>query len=507
MSVGYDIRNIPAHPAESGAQSIRRGACTCAGRIMQLWNPQERSAAVSRHLWRTYVLPRFTLSQLLIGNGRLVTRDPAQSYFDNGCVAIDGNRVAEVGKTDEVRAKYPGAEWVDAQGGVIMPGMICTHNHIYSAFARGLAIRGYSPQNLMDILKGMWWTIDTCLNREETKWSAYAVYLECIRNGTTTVFDHHASFGEIEGTLFEIADVAKELGIRSCLCFEVTDRNGKDAMEKAVKENEDFILAAQKDTTGMLAGMMGMHAPFTLSDATIEYCKEHTPEGAGYHIHVAEGIEDVQDSLKKYGKRTVERLYELGILGPLTIAGHCVYVSNREIGILKDTNTMVVHNPESNMGNAVGIGPVIQMVQQGILMGLGTDGYTNDMFESYKVANIIHKHNLQDPGAAWAEIPQMLFYGNAEIGGRYFKDAPLGVLKEGAAADVIVTDYIPDTPMDSANANSHILFGMCGKSVTTTVVDGRVLMKDRRILVADEDEILARCRESAAKLWQNVNSK
>ena len=445
------------------------------------------------------------MSQLLIGNGRLVTRDPAQSYFENGCVAVEADRILEVGKTDELRAKYPEAEWIDAGGGVIMPGMICTHNHIYSAFARGLSIKGYSPQNLMDILKGMWWTIDVHLDREETKWSAYAVYLECIKNGTTSVFDHHASFGEIDGTLFQIADVAKELGVRSCLCFEVTDRNGEEAMHRAVKENEEFILAAQKDDTGMLAGMMGMHAPFTLSDASIEYCKEHTPEGAGYHIHVAEGIEDVQDSLKKYGKRTVERLYDLGILGPLTIAGHCVYVSKHEIGILKDTNTMVVHNPESNMGNAVGCGPVLQMEQAGVLMGLGTDGYTNDMFESYKVANILHKHNLADPGAAWAEIPHMLFFGNAEIAGRYFKKAPIGVLKTGAAADIIVTDYIPDTPMSSDNVNSHILFGMNGRSTTTTIVNGKVLMKDRKIIVADEDEILARCRESAAKLWADVN--
>lgn len=445
------------------------------------------------------------MSQLLIGNGRMITRDPAHPFYKNGCVAIEADHIIEVGKTDEIREKYPDAEWIDAHGGTIMPGLICTHNHIYSAFARGLSIKGYNPHNLMDILEGMWWKIDSLLTNDETKWSAYAVYLECIKNGSTTVFDHHASYGEIEGSLFTIADVAKELGIRSCLCYEVSDRNGQRNMELAVQENEQFILAAQKDESGMLAGMMGMHAPFTLSDESIEYCKEHTPQGAGYHIHVAEGIGDVEDSLKKYGKRTVDRLFDLGILGPLTIAAHCVHVSPHEIGLLKDTDTMVVHNPESNMGNAIGCGPVMNMVHEGLLMGLGTDGYTNDMFESYKVANILHKHHLCDPGAAWAEIPHMLFDNNPKIAGRYFKKHPLGVLAPDAAADVIVTDYIPDTPMDAGNANAHIVFGMSGKSVETTVVNGRVLMRERKVLVCNEDEILANCRESAAGLWKKVN--
>lgn len=435
----------------------------------------------------------------------MVTRDSAQPYLRDGCVAIEADHILEVSETAALRAKYPDAEWVDANGGVIMPGIICTHNHIYSAFARGLSIKGYNPKNLMDILKGMWWKIDSLLTKEETKWSAYAVYLECIQYGTTTVFDHHASYGEIEGTLFTIADVAKELGIRSCLCYEVSDRNGQKNMELAVQENEEFIKYALQDQSGMIAGMMGMHAPFTLSDASLEYCKEHTPEGAGYHIHVAEGIDDVEDSLKKYGKRTLERLYDLDILGPLTIAGHCVHINPHEMRLLKDTDTMVVHNPESNMGNAIGCGPVMRMVHEGILMGLGTDGYTNDMFESYKVANILHKHQLCDPGAAWAEVPEMLFVNNPKIAGRYFKKHPLGVLKEGAAADVIVTDYIPDTPMDAGNANAHILFGMMGKSVVTTVANGRVLMKDREILVADQKEILEKCRASASALWKTVN--
>jgi len=440
---------------------------------------------------------------LLIGNGRLLTRDQG-NYIENGAVAIDGNLILEVGETAKLKQKYSEAEWIDANGGVIMPGLVNTHNHIYSAFARGLSIKGYNPHDFNDILEGMWWKIDRLLTKENDSLSAQAVYIDCIKNGVTTVFDHHASYLDIPGSLDTIADAAKQLGVRSNLCYEVSDRDGKAKMTEAVLENERMILRANADDSDMLKGMMGLHAAFTLSDETLALCKQHTPSYTGAHIHVAEGPGDQVDSLHKYGKRIVERLYENGILGEKTLAIHCVHVSPAEMAILKQTNTMVVHNPESNMGNAVGCGPVIRLFQEGILLGLGTDGYTNDMLESYKVGNIIHKHNLCDPTVAWGEIPAMLFENNPRIAGRFFRK-PLGVLKAGAYADVIVTDYDPLTPMDGGNANGHILFGMNGRSVVTTVCNGKVLMKDRKVLVADEKLVMQECRKSAAKLWQSIN--
>lgn len=440
---------------------------------------------------------------LLIGNGRLVTRDNGL-FIENGAVVTDGNLILDVGETDALRARYPQAEFIDANGGLIMPGLINTHNHIYSAFARGLSIKGYSPRDFGDILEGMWWKIDRLLTKENDSLSAYAVYIDCIKNGVTTVFDHHASYFDIPGSLDTIADAAKDLGVRTSLCYEVSDRDGEVKMKEAVLENARMIRRAEGDSSDMLKGMMGLHAAFTLSDETLALCKSHTPETTGFHIHVAEGPGDQIDSLKKYGKRIVERLWEQGILGEKTLAVHCVHVSPAEMRILKETDSMVVHNPESNMGNAVGCGPVIRLFEEGILLGLGTDGYTNDMLESYKVGNIIHKHNLCDPTVAWGEIPAMLFENNPLIAGRFFS-RPLGVLKKGAYADVIVTDYDPLTPMDGTNANGHILFGMNGRSVVTTVCNGKVLMRDRKVLVADEAAVMSECRKSAAKLWQSIN--
>ena len=440
---------------------------------------------------------------LLIGNGRMITRNKDQ-FYEDGAIVIEANLIHDIGATDDMRRQYPDAEFIDAKRGVIMPGLINTHNHIYSAFARGLSIKGYSPKNFNDILEGMWWTIDRKLSLENDRLSAYAVYADCIKNGVTTVFDHHASYGHIPDSLDAIAEAAAALGLRTSLCYEVSDRDGKEKMMQAVLENERFIRRAADDKTDMLKGMMGLHAAFTLSDATLALCREHGGAEAGFHIHVAEGPADVQDSLHLYGKRIVHRLYDNDILGAHTLAIHCVHVNRAEMELLCDSDTMVVHNPESNMGNAVGCGPVIQLFNKGILLGLGTDGYTNDMLESYKVGNIIHKHHLCDPTVAWREIPAMLFVNNALIAARFF-DKPLGILKKGAYADVIVTDYDPLTPMDGGNANGHILFGMNGRSVVTTVCNGKVLMKDRVLTGIDEAALMAKCRESAKALWTSIN--
>jgi putative selenium metabolism protein SsnA len=441
---------------------------------------------------------------ILIGNGKVITRDSSRPLIENGAILVEGTRIKKVGTTEELKAEFPNAGWVNAKGGLIMPGLINTHNHIYSAMARGLSINGYHPQGFLDILDGLWWTLDRHLTLEQTKQSAIATYIDCIKNGVTTVFDHHASYGSIEGSLFTISDAAKELGVRTCLCYEVSDRDGEDKMRASVKENADFIGYAAKQTDDMTKAMMGMHAQFTISDKTFDLCRQNTPDNVGYHIHVAEGIEDLHASLKQHGKRIVNRLMDEGILGPKTLAAHCIYINPQEMELLKETDTMVVHNPESNMGNACGCPPTMEIFNRGILTGLGTDGYTNDMFESYKVANILHKHSLCDANAAWGEVPAMLFEGNAKIANRYF-DTPLGILQEGAAADIVIADYDPLTPLNENNINSHMLFGLTGNKVVTTMINGKVVMRDRELLFIDEAKAMADCREQAALLAKSIN--
>ena len=440
----------------------------------------------------------------LIGNGRLFTRDEKNSYFENGAVVWEGNTIVEVGEFEALKQKYADAEFIDAKGGMIHPAFINTHEHIYSALARGLSIKGYAPNGFLEILDGLWWTIDRNLDNDLTKLSAEATYLECIKNGVTTIFDHHASFGEISGSLFAIEEAARDFGVRSVLCYEISDRDGKEKAHAAIKENVDFAKHALSLKDDFIKGMMGMHASFTISDETMELCRKEKPKEIGYHIHVAEDILDLHRCLKEHGKRIVDRLYDWDVLGEKTLLAHCIYVNPHEMDLIRDTNTMVVHNPESNMGNACGCPPTMEIVHKGILTGLGTDGYTHDMIESWKVANILHKHHLVDPGAAWAEVPEMLFQGNARIANRYF-EKKLGVLENGAAADIIIADYIPPTPMNAGNLNGHMLFGMNGRSVVTTVGNGKVLMKNRELQGIDEERCLAKIREGAARLEKKIN--
>ncbi len=444
------------------------------------------------------------MPMILLGKGTVITRDAQNPLVENGGVLIDGTKIKKIGDYDALKAEFPDAEEIDAHGKLVMPGLINAHEHIYSALARGLSVNGYDPKGFLDILDGMWWTIDRHLTLDQTYVSAVVTYIDSIKSGVTTVFDHHASFGHIEGSLFKIVEAAEKLGVRTCLCYEVSDRDGMDKAKAAVKENADFIKYASKQDKDMVKAMMGMHAQFTLSDETLALCRENMPEGVGAHIHVAEGIEDLHDCLHKYGKRIVNRLMDHGLLGPQTLTAHCIYVNEQEMDLLKETDTMVVHNPESNMGNACGCPPTMRIFEKGILTGLGTDGYTHDMFESYKVANVLHKHSLCNANAAWAEVPAMLFEGNAKIANRYF-ETPLGVLKEGAAADVIVVDYDPPTPLTKDNINSHMLFGVNGTMTQTTICNGQVLMKDRELLVIDEEKAMADSRQAAMDLAKSIN--
>ena len=441
----------------------------------------------------------------ILANGKLITRDPANGYLPDGGVVIEGTKIKEVGKTAELKAKYPEAEFIDAKGGVIMPAFINAHTHIYSALARGLSIKGNNPTNFYEVLDGTWWAIDRRLTLKGTRASADALYIDCIKQGVTTIFDHHASYAEIPGSLHTIAESAKKFGIRSCLCYEVSDRDGEEKCLQAIQENADFITECEQRKDPMLAAMFGGHALFTISDKTFDRMVAANNGRTGYHIHVSEGMNDVYDSLQKYSRRPVQRLQDHGILGEKTILGHCIHVNSAEIEIIKNTNTMVVNNPESNMGNAVGTCPVLPLYKAGILLGMGTDAYTNDMLESLKVALCAQRQNACLPNVAWCEVTDMLFKNNAKIGAKYFPDE-LGVLKAGAAADVIVMDYKPFTPFSDANIDGHMIFGMTGRQCQTTIANGKLLMKDRELIGIDEEAENAHILEEAKKLWRALDS-
>lgn len=437
----------------------------------------------------------------LIGNGTVITLGAPNRVLENGAVLVKNGRIEDLGPTAELKAKHHLDVTVDARNKVVLPGFICAHHHLYSTMARGFAPPGEPAFTFQEILERLWWKLDRALDAEDVRYSALIPLIECIRNGTTTLIDHHASPACRDGSLGIIADAVLEAGLRASLCYEVSDRNVAGA---GVEENERFLQRVERERSPQLSGMVGLHASFTVSDETIARCRAvGEKHGVGYHVHVAEGPEDGADSMRRAGKRTVERLVDRGLAGPNSLFIHCVNVNEREIDLLRETDTPVVHNPESNMNNAVGVAPVLDMLKKGILVGLGTDGMSSDMPAQMRCAFLLQRLARRDPRVAFCEAPQLLLWNNAAIASRHFP-VTLGVIEPGAAADLVLLDYIPPTRLAAENFLGHFIFGMVDATVDTTIAGGRILMQGKRLLALDEEKIAARCRELAARMWERI---
>jgi putative selenium metabolism protein SsnA len=453
-------------------------------------------------------------SDILIGNGTVVTLGTQNQLIEQGAVLVRDGRIAAIDSDTRLHQQHPDAEYIDANDGLIMPGFLCTHTHFYGAFARGMAIPGDPPRNFTEILEGLWWRLDKLLTLDDTRASAEMFMVDSIRNGTTCMVDHHASPNAVDGSLDVIAEVVEQAGIRACLAYEVSDRHGLTVVADGIRENERFIRSLrskrrQPAEAGMVAASYGLHASFTLNSATLERCAAGGADlGVGFHIHVAEDISDEKDSTTRYGMRVVDRLEADHILGPRSIAAHCVHVRSDEIGRLAQTHTNSVHNPRSNMNNAVGRAPVEEMVRAGVNVGLGNDGFSMNMMQEMKTAYLLHKLALEDPRAMPADLVlNLAFQHNARIIDAVFSpfcnDFPrVGELSVGSAADLILLDYLPPTPLSSGNFPWHLIFGMDGHQVNSTMVAGRWLMRNRQLLTVDEARIHARARELSRALWK-----
>ncbi|MDY3005703.1 putative aminohydrolase SsnA [Anaerococcus porci] len=440
---------------------------------------------------------------MIIKNCLIITNDENNSFYENGAVYIKDKLIEDVGNSSDIVNKYEDEEVIDFEGKLLMPGMICAHSHIYSAYARGMGV-SKPTDNFFNVLENQWWALDRQLTTEDVRLNALTTYMESIANGVTTVIDHHSGPNSVENSLFTLGEAAKEVGIRTNLCYELSDRDGKEIRDKEIKENIDWIKHCQKEDDDMLRGLFGLHASFTLSDESLEKAVK-AMDGVydGYHVHIAEGIEDQWDCQRKYGKRIVERLEDFGIITENTLAIHCVHINGREMDILKEHNTPVIFNPESNMNNAVGVPPVNRFIEKGLKVGLGTDAYTNDMFESMKVANIIQAHNTQDPTKGFAETLDMQFKNNPEIVS-HFLNHEVGRIKKGAYADLISFKYDPYTPLNENNWGGHSLFGLTGRLVNDTIINGEFVMRDKIITKVDQAKIHADSRQRAEKIWSKL---
>src|SRR5215216_328828 len=442
---------------------------------------------------------------MLVTNAALITWEPTNRILDHHAILIENDRIKDIGTQKKLLDKYPNEELLNARGQYVMPGNICAHTHFYGAFARGMAIPGPAPKDFPEILQKLWWPLDQSLDTQSIRYSVLPCLVDAIKHGTTTLFDHHASPNAIDGSLDIIAEVVEGAGLRAVLCYEVTDRDGKSKMKAGIQENVRFIT----ETKGpLLAGTFGLHASLTLSDSSLDLCRQSVPDDIGFHIHTAEHEADEYDSLNKTGVRVIDRLQKHGILGPKTITAHGVHFDAREMQILAETGTWLSHQPRSNMNNGVGVAQIGSMLRTGIKVCLGNDGFSNAMWEEWKTAYLVHKVHHRDPRRMGGyEVAQIAIYNNAALASIFFPDAPIGQLILGAYADLIFVDYHPNTPLTSGNLPWHIIFGFQQSMVTTTIVGGKVLMKDGELLTLDEKEIGAKAREIAPKVWERYQKE
>ena len=446
---------------------------------------------------------------MIIKNANVITCDNEKRIFPDASVVIgtDGKIQAIIEKNSEKLDFAGHSEVIDAHNQYLMPASICTHTHFYGAFSRGMYIPGEAPDAFPVILEKLWWKLDKSLDEKANYYSALVCIIDAIKHGTTTLIDHHASPNSISGSLDVLAKAIKESGIRASLCYEVTDRDGKDKAQQGLEENLRFIKELENYPDEHLSSLFGLHASLTLSDETLKKARDLCPPTTGFHIHTAEHVVDEYDSLKKSGKRVIERLDSFGILGEKTIVAHGVHIDAKEIGLLAKSGTWLSHQPRSNMNNAVGLPPVESMMNAGVRVCLGNDGFSNSMWQEWNAAYLAHKLINFDPRRMPADlIYQMAVINNRELIKTQFNGLETGIIKPGAAADLILVDYQPFTDLNSDNLPWHIVFGFRESMITSTIVNGKVLMKDRVLTILDEEAITREAKTISSYVWKTYHA-
>ena len=426
---------------------------------------------------------------MLLQNALLVSLDPP--HVEAGDLRVEGPRIAERGRRLEPQA---GEEVVDLADRIVMPGLVNAHTHLYGSLARGMPPPDPPPRTFVEILDRVWWRLDRALDEDSVYVSGLAGAAEAALSGTTLLLDHHASPGFVRGSLATLARATEEVGLRSVLCYEVTDRHGPEGTRDGLEENVAFHRDHQSELT---RGMVGGHASLTLSEQSLNGLAAAVGEtGTSLHIHVAEDLADLDDCRNRYGLTLLERLDHHGLIASRSVMAHCVHLTEGEIDQVHRMGGWIAHNPRSNMNNAVGHARAGSMKRA----ALGTDGIDQDMFAEARACHL----KLRDVG--WDDAAQSAF--GMLVGGHRLAAAlfglPFGKLDHGGPADLLVLDYAPHTPLTAANLPGHLLFGIGRSHVESVLVAGRWVVRDRRLKAVDARGLAARARTAATGLWERM---
>ncbi|WP_038162624.1 putative aminohydrolase SsnA [Trabulsiella guamensis] len=442
------------------------------------------------------------MSMLILKNVTAAQLYPAM-VMENVDIAIEGDILHDIGPG--LSQRYPQAQVKEMHGRLVMPGIVCSHNHFYSGLSRGIQANIAPCPDFISTLKNLWWKLDRALDEESLYYSGLVCSIEAIRSGCTAVIDHHASPNYIAGSLSQLRNAFLKVGLRGMTCFETTDRNGGLKEQQAgVEENIRFAheidSAREKGAEPWLVeAHIGAHAPFTVSDEGLSMLREAVKAtDRGLHIHAAEDRYDVSHSHHHYGKDLLERLAEYDLLNSKTLVAHGLYLSENDTRLLNDHDGFLVHNARSNMNNQVGYNSHLTQIRN---LALGTDGIGSDMFEEMKFAFFKHR---DAGGPLWPDsFARALSNGNALLSRNFH--AKFGRLEAGYKADLTICDYVSPTPLIAENIAGHIAFGLGASSVNSVMVNG-VMVYENRQFTFDCEPIFAEARKVAARLWQRMDA-
>ena len=428
---------------------------------------------------------------MLLKGGYLLRLSP--SGLTRADLRVEGDQV--VGRGARLTPR-PGEAVEDCTGKLILPGLVCAHTHMYSALARGMPAPKAAPRSFPEILGKVWWKLDQALDQESIYYSALVGAIEAVRCGTTTIVDHHASPNAIPGSLDVIRDAFRAAGVRGVLCYEVTDRGGTRRRDAGLAENDRFLASTRGDA--WFRGLVGAHASFTLSDASLAalgaLARVHR---SGIHIHVAEAADDVARTARDHGCGILDRLAKFRLLGDRAVLAHGVHLGPKDLERVRRAGAWLVHNPRSNMNNAVGHATVHEF---GPRAALGTDGWPADMWAEARMAHFRMRERL-GPGGAFSALG--LLQGGQALASAVF-GRRFGTLDKGSVADLLVCGYLPPTPIDARNAGWHALFGLRTSMIERVMVGGRWVVRDGQVAGLDLPEVMKHERCEAAGIWARM---
>lgn len=412
------------------------------------------------------------------------------NFYENYYILFD-KKIEEIGPMED----FKGADKIiDAKNNLVLPGFVVGHTHIYSTFARGLNLP-FNPLNFKDILNQLWWKLDSKLGKTENYYSALVSGIEFIKNGVTTVIDHHASGIQIKGSLNTLKNaLCDEIGLRGIFCFETSDRFNVD---ECIEENLEFLNTRSQ----MHAGLFGLHASLSLSNETLK--KVSNLYKGPIHIHTAESIDDVEDSLSKYGMRVITRLDKFGLLRENSILAHCVHTFEDELNLISKNNCYVALNVSSNMNNAVGLPNYREMKQHNVKVIAGNDGLGFNFARELLNLYFSMKLKGKSPVSFSPDDLKQIIKNTYEIAS-YHLNTNLGKIEPGFASDLLVVPYTPPTPLNKENILGHVIYGLYDNfKPSHVIVNGKLLMENYKINLP-VSEIYVEARKVAQNLWEKL---